>query len=377
MLNKLRRKTMLFWERKYLDFQLPKLIKNLSVYFEQAIYENKSKKVLISKPIFIVGCHRSGTTILHEMLAHHPDLAFFTNASSYSPKSPICANLIANIMLGDEKIERFVKDGMQVSCNFPSEGIRLWECYATDGDTYCLDESYDNPEMEHYLKLTIQKHLRYFDADRFINKNLDNSARIRYLNKLFPDAYFIHIIRDPRAVCQSLLKFRQAAANFFGAEHRHATSGVKSRTWSEIRPFWDCDPISSIGLLWRDVIETVEASRQFIAPEQDLELRYEDFAGNPRTHLENTVQFCQLSWNKDIERLFTQAAGNVSLCDRNDVWKQRFSPQEIAKLTAIVDSKMHQYGYALDCPQADCEQFSSATLKSQIHEIPKSVATHS
>jgi Sulfotransferase family len=377
MLDKLRRKTMLSWERKYLDFQAPRFIKNLSAYFEQIAYEEKSKQIPITKPIFIVGCHRSGTTILYETLAQHPDLAFFTNASSYSPQSPICANWVAKVMLGGAKIERFIKDGMQVSCNSPGEGIRLWECYSTNSDSHYLDENYDNPEMEDYLRLTIQKHLRYFKTARFINKNPDNSARIRYLNKLFPDAYFIHIIRDPRAVCQSLLKFRQAAADFFGAEHRHATSGVKSRTWSEIRPFWECDPISAIALLWRDVIETVEASRQLIAPERYLELRYEDFADKPLTHLENIIRFCQLSWNKDIEELFTQVASSVSLCDRNDVWKQCFSPQEIVKLTTIVGSKMHQYGYVLDCPQADYEQFSSATLKSQIHETSKSVATHS
>jgi hypothetical protein len=109
---------------------VPGFIENLSIYFEQIIYENKSRQIPITKPIFIVGCHRSGTTILYETPAQHPDLAFFTNASSYSPKSPICANWVAKVMLGGAKIEQFFEDGMQVSCNSPVEGTRLWECYS-------------------------------------------------------------------------------------------------------------------------------------------------------------------------------------------------------------------------------------------------------
>jgi Sulfotransferase family len=349
MLYGLRREILLFWEQQYLDFKLPAIIEALPTLLENIVYGDKPSEVPITKPIFIVGCHRSGTTILYDTLAQHPDVAYFTNASSYLPKSPICANWIASAMLGETKIERFVKDGIKVSCNSPNEGTRLWEHHTVEGDSYCLDETYHNLEMEYYLKSTIQKHLRYFKVARFINKNPDNSVRIRYLYKLFPDAYFIHIIRDARAVCHSLLKFRQAAADFFGPEHRFASNGVKSKAWLEIKQLWDSDPTTAIGLLWRDIIETLEFDRQFIPPEQYLEIRYEDFVSEPILHLKNLIQFCQLSWDERIEKIFLDSSKNISMGNRNAAWKEFIDPKDLEKLKNIVELKMGQYGYNLNC----------------------------
>ena len=350
MLHNLRREILLFWEQQYLEFQLPTFVEALPTLVENIFYRDEPRNLPIIKPIFIVGCHRSGTTILYDTLAQHPEVSYFTNASSYLPKSPICANWIASAMLGNTKIERFIKDGIQVSYNSPNEGTRLWEHHAIKGDNYCLDENYDNPEMEYYLKLTIQKHLRYFNTERFINKNPDNSVRIRYLNKLFPDAYFIHIIRDARAVFYSLLKFRQAAADFFGSEHRFASSGVKGKAWLDIKQLWDCDPTTAIGLLWRDVIETLEFDRQFISPDRYLEIRYEDFVSDPISHLKYLIQFCQLSWNKEVETIFLRSSDSISMGDRNNVWNKFIDSQDIKKFMEIVEDKMKQYGYDHNYP---------------------------
>jgi hypothetical protein len=348
-MNNLRREILLFWEKKYLGFQLPKLLETPPILLENIIYLSKTKNVPITKPVFIVGCHRSGTTILYDTLAQHPDIAYFTNASAYLPKSPIFANWIASMMLGETTVERFSKDGIQVSYNSPNEGTRLWEYHTSEVESYYLDETYSNSEFEHYLKSTIQKHLKYFNASRFINKNPDNSVRIRYLNKLFPDAYFIHIVRDARAVCQSLLKFRQTASDFFGPEHRFATSGVKGKTWIEIKQLWDCDPFTAIGLLWRDIVETLEFDRHFISPEQYLEIRYEDFVNEPLLYLKKMIQFCQLPWNEDVERIFLCSSNKISMDNRNNVWKYHINPKDIEKFMEIAGPKMSQYGYDLDC----------------------------
>lgn len=340
----LRQRLLRVAHRYYLELQLPALLDRPLQWIEKTFNERDTDTLAIDRPIFIVGCHRSGTTIFYETLAHHPEVVYFTNASSMYPNTPILNNQLMDWAgKNPPKIERFANDGLFVNYATPSEGIRIWERFMADRDNYALDETEDNPAMEHYLKHTIQKHLKHFGGQRFLNKNPDNSARIRYLNKLFPDAYFIHIVRDGRAVCASLLKFRKAAADFFGPHHRHATSGIKVKTWDEIAQYWDKDPIYSTGLLWRDVLETLAQDRPRILPKRYLEIRYEDFCQHPLAILKDVCQFCQLPWTPTV---FEQAAQSIQLRDRNHTWQQTLTPTEIDQLTPLITPTLQTYGYS-------------------------------
>lgn len=343
----LRQQALINMQRNYLDFELPKIVDTPLRWTEQALFDSTSKGVPIVKPIFIVGCHRSGTTILYETLAKHPDLVCWTNASAFAPHMPILANRIfSTVKDSDDKgVERFIKDGLNIAYYTPSEGIRIWELFSPDKGDYCLDETTDNPKMEEYIKLMIRKHLKHMGGSRFLNKNPDNSVRIRYLNKLFPDALFIHILRDGRAVCNSLMKFRQAATEFFGPEHRHATSGVKVKAWGDIQRYWREDPLYATGLVWKEVIETLERDSKYIEPARYLELRYEDFVVNPAEYLRKLIDFCQLRWDAEVEQVFNQETSKLSLGGRNDAWKKKLEPAQVERLLEVIGPKMRQYGY--------------------------------
>jgi omega-hydroxy-beta-dihydromenaquinone-9 sulfotransferase len=346
-----RQRLLVAMQRRYLDFRLPGPVRAPLRALEVALYERPAASVPIDRPIFVVGCHRSGTTVLYEALARHPDVACFTNVSSLLPDTPILANRIMDL-LGEvkEPVERFAGDGLTISHRTPSEGIRIFERYAAGapgrGD-YCLDEAHADPALERYLRATIRKHLRYFGATRFLNKNPDNSVRLRYLNKLFPDARFVHLIRDGRAVCASLLKFREAAAAFFGPGHRHATSGVKVPDWPRIKTYWDADPVTSVGLLWRDVMDVVDRDRRAIPGERFVEVVYEDLVADPTTHLRAVAERCALRWDDQIREIFAAEANRLSLGARNEQWKTRFSAADLERLMPIIGPTMERHGYAV------------------------------
>ncbi len=345
-MSNLREQFQLKMQRKYLDFELPTIVEGPIRWAEQTLFDNTSQSVPIIKPIFIVGCHRSGTTILYETLAKHPDLVCWTNASALSPHTPILANRIMATLTGDTQgVERFMKDGLKVAHHTPSEGIRIWELFSPETGDYYLDETTDNPKMEQYIKSMIRKHLKHMGGTRFLNKNPDNSVRTRYLNKLFPDALFIHILRDGRAVCNSLLKFRQSAEEFFGPEHRHATSGVKVKAWGDIQRYWREDPLYATGLVWKEVIETLERDSKFIEPARYMDLRYEDFVLSPMEYLRKLAEFCQLRWDPEVEKVYQQETSKLSLGARNDAWKQKLKPEQIDRLLEVIGPKMRQYGY--------------------------------
>jgi hypothetical protein len=333
-------------QRRYLDLHPPDAIERALHALEWLLYERPARGVPIERPIFVIGCHRSGTTVLYEALARHPDVAYFTNASSLLPRIPMLINQGMDL-IGEVKqpIERFARDGLTISHRTPSEGIRIWELHAPDSEDHYLDETHDDPVMEAYLRTTIRKHLHYRGASRFINKNPDNSARIRYLNKLFPDAYFIHIVRDGRAVCGSLLKFRQAATDFFGPEHRHARSGIKVQAWPEIRRLWDSDPVLSVGLLWREVMDTIDRDSGAIAPDRFVEIRYEDLVTRPLESLRLLCSRCALPWTARSAVALARAADALRLDGRNDVWRTQFDDGDLSRLMRVIGPTMRRHGY--------------------------------
>ncbi len=343
LLGSLRSKMVL----RYLDFELPPVIGPLLELVEKA-YSLPAKKIPIYQPIFIVGCHRSGTSVFYNAMAEHPDLACITNCVNMTPTIPLIhtklKELVAPLLVFKD---RWIEDGVAQTPFTPSEGIRIFERYVPDLNQLYMDETIDNPRLETYLKATIQKLIWQQKAKRFLNKNPDNSVRIRYLDKLFPDSYFVHIVRDGRAVAASMIKFREKATDFFGPNHRHSSSLVRVKRWQEINKVWDQTPLKGSGLLWREVMETIEEDRRHLQNQEKryLEIRYEDFLTDPVGYLEQIYRFCNLPWNPTIEAQCRKSTGYLEMGRRNDAWKKNYSPQEVDDLLATISPTLNHYGY--------------------------------
>ncbi|MHC4473659.1 MAG: sulfotransferase, partial [Planctomycetota bacterium] len=52
------------------------------------------------RPIFIVGPHRSGTTLLYRKLAMHPDVGYYNRADRRCPWSPLLARMLTRAGFG-------------------------------------------------------------------------------------------------------------------------------------------------------------------------------------------------------------------------------------------------------------------------------------
>lgn len=349
----IKEKMMVELQRSYITMTLPPLLEMPMTWLEESLYGVSLDERPIDRPIFIIGSHRSGTTVLYDSLAKHPEVAYFTNSTALLPEIPILNQRLGELMgLDDVVLERFFKDGVNYSYKSPSEGIRIWEHYTEDAEDHCLDETHADPDMEAYLKKTIIKHLKYFNKPRFLNKNPDNSVRLRYLHKLFPDAFFIHIIRDARAVCASYLKAQERVHEFFGPDHPHAQHGTKVKGWEAMKQTWTEDQVSGAGHLWVKIIETIDQDRQVIPAERFLEIRFEDFVLEPLDYFRKVIEFCQLSTNAEIDALFTEEARPIGLGNRNSSWQTYFQAEDQQRLLEIIRPKMQEHGYQLYSDQA-------------------------
>ncbi len=347
MLYGLKQKMMLELQRAYVTLELPLILEAPMIAMERIIYERDLDQIPIEQPIFIIGCHRSGTTALYDLLAKHPDIAYFTNASTLLPRSSIMTHQFGKMMgLQGVELERFFGDGVGYTYDSPSEGIRVWERYTTDQETHCLDENYDNPQMENYLKTMIRKHLRVFNRSRFLNKNPDNSVRTRYIHKIFPDARYIHVIRDGRAVTASLVRAKQRAIEFFGWGHPHAEHGTIVEGWPQIKKIWEQeDPVVGAGLLWKAVMETLERDVKVIPPEQLLEIRYEDLLAAPQDSINRILELCQLRIDPEVMESLQGDIDKMSARQDKQGWKQAFSEDDLERLMEAIGPTMIKLGY--------------------------------
>jgi len=283
-------------------------------------------------PLFIVGCGRSGTTIVYELLCEHPHVAWFSN---YSERWPAFPQLEAVTRLRDigairRSRSRFVP--------LPVEGYALWDrCGPQDGRLRNAALTAADVDAEHAqgVRDFVAAHVRYHRGRRFINKNTRNSRRVSYLDAIFPDALFLHVIRDPRAVVASLL-----------AVH----------WWPDLPLWWSDDrtpralaadgskPEAIAAEHWVRSVERLLADARRLPPPRYLEIRYEAFTESPETVLSRVSAYAGLSSSPGL----AESLRRRTVTSQNEKYRSQFGDEELRTVERIVAPLATSLGYHID-----------------------------
>jgi hypothetical protein len=143
-------------------------------------------------PFFIVGSPRSGTTLMKTILDEHPRLAI-------PPES--------HFIVGLRQKQKVSFGGGNVSVE---DILRHPRFLVWDMDPDLLREHVNTAGPRDYAELvaaTFEAYAKSRNKERWGDKTPGYSAYMPYLQKLFPGALFIHMIRDGREVAASLADF--------------------------------------------------------------------------------------------------------------------------------------------------------------------------
>ena len=164
----------------------------------------------INKPIFVVGSPRSGTSILTWCLGHHPNLFPI-------PESNWMGDFAVNVAIAHQ-----IGSARGDYSAFSAMNVRDDELFAAFG------RSINDLFLGHRADLEIKREAkcielkldrRWLDASgtaagpktRWVDGTPEYSLHICGLRKLFPQALFVHLLRDVRAVIRSMVNFHRIA----------------------------------------------------------------------------------------------------------------------------------------------------------------------
>jgi len=258
----------------------------------------------------------SGTTMLLDCLNGHPDLFGFRRETKILPYFIQSSQKYGDLSK-DKNFKKMWDDFRRMSC-FK---------YVNNGKAVPLPE--DWPDTPRNVAGVIDRTFLYFadkeGKSRWCEKTPMHAQHICLLARTFPEARFIHIIRDGRA----------CAASF----HRR----------------WRYTPELTI-YRWKSI--ALEARRQGqTIPDRYFELRYEDLTDSPETWLKKLCDFLQIP---DDRRMVTlsrvrkhSGSSESKITRRSEYWRDYFTPQKLEALEQIAGKALHNLGYSTDNPDRD------------------------
>ncbi len=252
----------------------------------------------IDRPIFIVGPHRSGTTLLYRTLSKHPDVAYFNLANRRFRSFPVIAHVLTRLGMEDA----------------PRELQRIWDRYWT-GEDDVMGAQDATPEAVAWHRKMVKRVLRLRGAGRFLAKYPRLSARLDWIDAVFPGALFVHMVRDWRAVVNSTLTRRRKRDAKVGPWYGDRIPG-----WKEMG---ELPPEIVAGRQYRFLTETLEEQ----GPRYEgrfLTVRYAEFCRNPVETVRDIARHCGLEWCAEFEETVP-----LTLRSANYKWREQLDPSQV------------------------------------------------
>lgn len=275
-------------------------------------------------PIFILGANRSGTTLLRLMLNAHPrigipeELTYFHSMYGEVPLHPWRAPSVTA-----ERYEAIVR-------TYTTHAHSLHPELDPEALTQSILEA-GPPNFREPYRQILSAWARHHGKARWGEKTPGNVFFVDVLHEMFPDAQFLHVVRDPRAGVASMQK-----VSFFAED------------------------VVFNALVRRKYASSCAAFQEQIPPEQWMTIRYEDLVRTPESTLQAVLGFLGedytpqlLHYHQSADRYMRddaadsfnrQATRPISTASL-DKWRSQLSDDEIAVVEAISREEMTRYGY--------------------------------
>jgi omega-hydroxy-beta-dihydromenaquinone-9 sulfotransferase len=269
-------------------------------------------------PIYVFGAGHSGTTILYKMTALHPDTTWFTQYSQRGGRIPgrmplPFHNQIQRLLLSTvsptwrKETGRPQRNLRRIIVPTPNEARGIWSHLVPTNPV-------DRETSIHRIRTVFEAEHSFWGRPFLVAKPLWLYRHLDILHEAHPNARFVHIVRDGRAVALSLRpKFSRS-----GATSAEALGGA-ARRWVEV-----------LACL-REAGDRMDV----------LEIRYEDMCEDVHETLGRVMGFTGL-----LRERFPLDRVPQTLTPTNARWIDRAADWELELLTREEAEDLQRHGYA-------------------------------
>lgn len=260
-------------------------------WFQEGLHGAAVRRTeLAGPPVFVIGHWRTGTTLLHELLCLDPRHASPTYLQCFVPGHFLLTEAIFKGPLKFLMPDKRPMDNMAAGWDRPQEDefalclLGLPSPYADIAfpnrpAVYpgTLDLSGLTPAQLAGWKRGFVRFLKavtYRDPRRLVLKSPPHTARVKVLLEMFPDARFVHIVRDPYVVFPSTVNLWTSLGRKHGLQTPRDPGRIREKVFTEFRTVYD----------------RLEEAKPLIPAGQFHELRYEELVKDPAGEMRRTYE---------------------------------------------------------------------------------------
>jgi hypothetical protein len=271
------------------------------------------------KPVFIGGCPRSGTTLLGTLIGAHPQCCSV-------PESQFKVESLRGLPPAPEPPQALRALHMALRASRFSS----WKFAAERLGQDCGDSLDSYPELIDRLVVAYAELAGDREANRWVDSTPSNKNYFPTLLRLFPDARAIHIVRDGRAVANS----------------------VMMRDWGP-------NTVISAAWWWLAHLSHGLAAELSLPSDRIRRVRYEALVNQPKETLVDICEWLDLEYSDRMldsrfytvdsrAAVFNPLTRQAPRQDRAEAWRQSLSARQVEVFEAESKEMLTYLGYSMD-----------------------------
>jgi hypothetical protein len=273
------------------------------------------------KTIFIVGCARSGTTLVNQILVKHLDCCYPSNFISRFYYAPYIGSLLQKLMYDFDFNGELLKTAGEISISSvlgktkgplsPNEFWYYWRKHFNFEKIQKLDESLINTAAASEFASGLYSIQNVFDKP-LVLKGMIMNWNIPYLEKLIKNSFFVFVERDLEFNAQSLLLSRK---EFFNDENK----------WYSFYPeeyftIKDKQPEEQVVAQVYYTNRAIRNGLSLISQDKYMCIKYSDFCNNPQFFIDQLCEKLNVTKRNKDEVLKINDENKVKI--ESDCWDE-------------------------------------------------------